>query len=399
VSIKKVEYSRRKGHLRYDGDRKVWLGYQVDVTSRGKRYRDTFPTRAEAERFIAAVKTRGSYAKAGLRSPAAQHIRISHLFAARLRQISNRKEQVRATRVFDTFRETIGEDARVDAIRSSHFQRFINRRTADGVAASSIDREINIISSAFGRAAELFPEALEDFEPPKAARPRYKQRRRERIITVAENDRIVADLRRPRDDDETPKVYENRLRIARMWEIAWYLGLRYGEIEKLRKTDYDGERLHVTRYKTQTVTVFDHLPAEVHALIREAIEGSSSDHIFSLNGSPPKDFYKILRDAATRAGLRWGSGHRDGITFHSLRHSFVTRLIQVTDLATAKSFSGHSDSEMVAIYSHASDESRRQAMTALYGSKEIGRERLRELFDQVRKNEIDFDEFERRIRP
>ena len=80
-----------------------------------------------------------------------------------------------------------------------------------------------------------------------------------------------------------------------------------------------------------------------------------------------------------------------GVSFHSLRHSFVTRLMQVTDLATTQSFSSHSDESMVMLYSHATDERRRLAMQKLYG--EQPEEQLDEIFTKIKSGDLDLDEF------
>ena len=68
-----------------------------------------------------------------------------------------------------------------------------------------------------------------------------------------------------------------------------------------------------------------------------------------------------------------------------------SRLVRHTDIATAQSFTGHSDEEMVNYYSHASPASRRAAMEAMYGNG--NREKLREVFDKVRSRKLDFEEF------
>lgn len=88
--------------------------------------------------------------------------------------------------------------------------------------------------------------------------------------------------------------------------------------------------------------------------------------------------------------MKYGRNEQDGITFHSNRHSFTTRLIQVTDIATARAFTGHSNAEMVGYYSHASADSRRAAMEKLYGKST---EDLRQIYDNIVSGEFDFDEF------
>lgn len=150
--------------------------------------------------------------------------------------------------------------------------------------------------------------------------------------------------------------------------------------------------MRVVRWKTNDVTLFEYLPSVIVNLISKAIEDSETDNVFTHSGSYPKNFYKILRSAVEAAGLVYGRSAMDGITFHRARHSFITRLVQVTDIATAASFSGHSDGAMVVHYSHASKESRREVMEKLYGA-EIDLEKLRQFYDKVVAGNLSFEEF------
>jgi integrase len=389
MSVKRVEFTYKRKELRKDPATGLYIGWQIDIRGTGgKRHRNTFATKQAAEAFIDALKKRKLYNKAGLPYTPTHAIRLSKLLARRIEIIPHPKEVVRARRVFAAFESIFDHDPLVTDIRTVHFQKFINERT-ETVSPESVNREMTLLRTAFARASEMFPEEMEGYEPPKIPRPRFKQRRRERIITAEENTAILTHLYTP-VEGENEKQSLNRLRIARMWQMGWLLGLRYGEIEKLKKSDYDGQTLRVMRWKTGDVTVFEDLPDEVHTLLREAIDASETDYIFTLNGSPPRYFYQILKKAAESAGLKWGRETVDSITFHNLRHSFVTRLIQVTDPATAKHFTAHSDETMVMLYSHATNASRKAAMQAMYGAST---DKLTEIYERVRSGKMTLEEF------
>jgi integrase len=214
------------------------------------------------------------------------------------------------------------------------------------------------------------------------------------VITESENTKILAHLYRDREAAESDRKYQNRIRVARMWHLAWLLGLRYSEVTGLVKSDYNPESgtLRVVRWKTGNVTMFDDLPDEARELLEAAIEASTTDRILSLSGSTPTMFYKILKAAVEAAGLTWGREGIDSVTFHSLRHSFITRMVQVTDIATVASFSGHTNgSEMIPLYSHASPESRKKAMAAMYGNNQV--EKLRQIYERVIAGDLDFEGF------
>jgi integrase len=149
--------------------------------------------------------------------------------------IKNRSERVRAERILKYF-ETVSEyDLKISELGSNHLQSFINARTADGVKVETINREMNILSTALKTAGEIFPDRLIGYDAPRIPRPRFKKKGRTRVVTETEKDLIYNFLTVPRIQTETAKVFENRIRIARMFEISWLLGLRFGEVARLEK--------------------------------------------------------------------------------------------------------------------------------------------------------------------
>lgn len=392
MSITKVEFKYRKPNLRFDTDKKVWVGYKIDIRSNGKRRRDTFRTKGEAERFVDQVRVQSVYAKAGLKIDSASVPNVRQLFAARLAEIKNHSSHVRATRVFEEFRGLLEHDLPVPSVRKAHFKLYINKRTGDGVKPETINREINELAAAFNRAADLFPEELEDFEP-QIARPKLKRGKRpRREITETEIEALCNTIRTQDKGREYPARKASRPAVAFMFELAWLLGLRFGEAERLLKKDYDKKKntLRVIRWKTSTETIFSDLPGRVIEILNEASAMSTSDLIFQVACSR-HTMEKIIRDACDVNGIPYGRGQADAITFHSTRHSFASRLVRVTDPATAASFTGHSSLEMLDYYSHASEDSRRRAMVALYGS--TGNSKYLDIFEKVRSGKMDFEEF------
>lgn len=399
MAIKAVEYKKKRPGTVYHPDKKCYIGYRIDVWINNVRYRNKrFPTRKKAEDYIDELKLKNTYARNGIKFKSPTEVpRISVVFAKRLELIKNKSEKVRATRVFKYFEETVGFDARITEIRTAHFQLFNNLRLEDGVKKETINREINTLSPPFKSASEMFPEALEDYLPPRIPRFSVKRHKgRTRVITEREKNLICGHLRKPKTENETEKKFQNRERIGRMFEIAWLLGLRFGEVAKLKKTDFNFKEktLKVIRWKTGGFTLFEYLPDLVCHKIKNAVAASETDFIYTINGNYPKSFYSILKDAVESNGLIYGREEMDGITFHSNRHSFTTRLIQNTDLATAQSLTGLSTKDLLGYYGHATDASKRAAMENLYGEKrEFGITELREIFDKIQSNKMKFAEF------
>lgn len=399
MAITPVEYKKKRTGTRYHPDKKCYIGYRIDVWVNNIRYRHKrFPTRGEAEKYIENLKLKNTYSRNGLRfAPQSEIPRIGEVFARRLELIKNKSEKARARRVFAQFQELVGFDARVTEIRTANFQIFINARLAEGVKKQTVNREINTLSPPFKSAQDMFPELLEDFQPPRIPRLSVSRHRgRTRVITEREKNLICDYLGKPPTAKETDKKFQNRRRIGRMFEIAWLLGLRFGEVAKLKKKDFNFEEktLKVVRWKTDGLTVFEFLPEFICHKIKIAALASETDFIYTISGNYPKNFYAILKKAVESNGLTYGREQRDGITFHSNRHSFTTRLIQNTDLATAQNFTGLSTKDLLGYYGHATDESKRAAMENLYGEKrEFSVAELREIFDKVQKDELSFAEF------
>jgi integrase len=382
--ITRIELARKRAGSSYDPKTKQYITYRVHVRVNGRRYRQSgFPSRKAAEAFIDGLRQKKAYIKAGLQVPVGR-VRIETLFKTRLGQIPNKAEQIRAQRIFNYFVELTG-NVFVNEVRPVHIQKFINAR--GNVKPETINREINLLSAAFRRAPELFPDELDGLELPTIPRPKFKRKRRERTITIAEKDAILAALYSDRSN-ETEAEYQNRVRIGRMFHIAYLLGMAYSEVANLKKADYTGEQLSFIRKKTGNTVIFEWLPDEAKDVLDAAIGSSDTDYIFTHSGSTPKHFYQIMQKAIEAAGLPYG---RDsGVTFHSARHSFVTAAMQHADLKTVGSMSGHTDATMVMLYTHASPESRKKALQSMYGKKD-----WRTVYDKIRKGKMSFDEFEK----
>ena len=383
MSITLVYHDSKRTGARYDPE-KGWISYKIDVRVGGKRYRQNFDTRKKAEDFVGALKSKHAYSKAGVRINS-RSITVRELFDCRLSLITNEKEVKRATRVFNLFCETIPSRFDIADIRKAHFQQYINERL--GVKPETINREVTILSTAFKQAAEIFPIELEHYEPPDIARPRTKKGRKPKhIITEAEKDLIVRSIITQRLPKERRQRSQNRPTVAAMFEIGWLLGLRFTEVRRLRKSDLKAKTLRVVRWKTGTVSLIEFLPDQAVEILSKS--SSPTEYIFDLTCSETT-FLDMLREACKANGIKYGRGEIDGMTFHNTRHSFTSRLIQVTDMATAAEFTGHSDMQMVAYYSHASTASKKAAMEALYGNGK----NLREIYDKVVSGEMDFEAF------
>ncbi len=390
----------------YDYKKKQWRGFLLDCfkfdgeNKPFKRIRVQYARREAAEAAMLEIEIEKQNARAGILQPKhKKEITLKELFDKRLPQVSD-GDSVRAKRIFSAFMNLTSEDFPVTSLKTAHFADYNRLRLSSGIKPASLRREINVLSPAFKKASEMFAE-LEDYTPPRIPRPKIKRDdSKKRIISESEKSAILAYLTRDEEAKETRAAFENRVRVGRIFEIGWLLGLRFSEIARLKKTDFKPKRktLRVVRRKTGNVTDYDFLPEFILELIQTAVNDSRTEYIFTFSGSRPRHFYILIREACEAAGLTYGRAAENGIVFHSTRHAFVTRMVRVTDLATAGSYSGHQSSGMIAHYSHATDESRESAMQKLYPTANKGNiNSLKEIYEKVRNNEMGFDEFKRLI--
>lgn len=380
-----IYFNSQQKDSRYDPKKRKWVSYRLDVQIAGKRYRNRFARKSDAEEFVDRLRSESRAAKAGISASPSNDtdVRVSDLFEARLAHISERREYIKASRVFKVFQNLLEFDLPVTRVTRAHFKAYI--RSREGVSNATINREISCLSGAFSAASALFPESLAEYEPIKGVRlPKAKGRAYNHVITPSEKDAIVDALLNGRLPYEHLARKRSRQGFARMFEFAWLLGLRFSEALNLRRSDYIdvSQTLVVYRSKTDTYTPIKFLPERAIEIIQEK---SGDDPLFDIYCTE-RTLQKMLRDACKDAKVPYG--RCKGVTFHSTRHSFTTRLVQVTDIATAASFTGHSDKAMVAYYSHASDASKQKAMQAMYGTSD-----LKEIFERVKDGRMKYEEF------
>lgn len=382
MPILQVLYKRKNGLARYDPKRGVYVGYRIDVVVKGKRHRDGgFASRKDAETFIDRLKSEARDRRNGL-STNGNEPRVSALFAKRLAQITHPQIKAIATRVFATFQSVLDGDPKVPEVRAKHFIKYRNVR--QGKKDATVHRELAELSIAFHAASEMFPDELEDYRPPIIKRPSKPKGKHKHIITEDEKDRIVANL----------QGNEYQKKVGRMFEVAWFIGLRYSEVVKLEKAKLKSRTLNAWRLKKDDVTLFEALPPRLVQVLQEAIKASDDPkYIFTTKQHYPNSFYEEMKRAVTEAGLVYGR-KLDGVTFHSARHSFVTRAMKYGDIKTVGSLSNHADATMVLHYTHATAEGRKELMKRMYGNDEA----LKQIYDKVSSHEMSFDEFKKAIK-
>jgi integrase len=145
--------------------------------------------------------------------------------------------------------------------------------------------------------------------------------------------------------------------------IALNSGLRLSEILNLqwKQIDFTAQKIKVIHTKSgRPRDVFINAPL-LEELTRMSATKGKSAHLF-LNPQTHKPITLIRRSflaACRRAGIT-------GLTFHSLRHTFCSRLLERgADIETVKCLAGHHSIVVTSRYTHSSDGAKKRAVELL----------------------------------
>lgn len=339
--------------------------WKLDVRVNNKRVRRLFHTKGDAESVAYKLQHDSTLQRYGIRS-ISDSPEFQDLINRRCAVIANKRERTRATRVLNSLLSVLPNGVQVNQVSTSDLQRFVERRSLDGLQPQSINRELNIVSATLHAAGQFYAQ-LEQWVSPRIPRPKQRKRRRERYITVEEQEKILTKLKEPRREGEDRRAAPARYRIGLIFEWALLTAMRHGEIDKLQWSD--------VQWRSNTIRVVDtkrdkfrYIPITptMKSILDERRGTSSGRYVFTAGGNTPPYFYRILRDAIEAVGLAYGPEHKNGIIMHDCRHTATTNLLRAgIDMSTIQSITGHSDSTMVLYYSHPSGETRDRAARAL----------------------------------
>jgi integrase len=98
----------------------------------------------------------------------------------------------------------------------------------------------------------------------------------------------------------------------------------------------------------------------------ERIGGVKSEYVFTYQGKPVKSVKTAFKAACKGAGFEYGRDVPNGVTFHTLRHTYGTHLaLQGTHIRTIQELLGHKNLEMTQRYTKVADDTKRQALNGL----------------------------------
>ena len=144
----------------------------------------------------------------------------------------------------------------------------------------------------------------------------------------------------------------SNLKHRAMLTLVYALGLRSGELIRLKITDIDGERklVHLKGAKGNKDRVLP-LSDKLRSLLREYyLKFQPQEYLF--NGQKhatysPQSLRKVFGAACQKADIR------KKVTLHSLRHAYATHLLEAgTDVRVIQQLLGHTSIRTTMIYTH-----------------------------------------------
>ncbi len=146
-------------------------------------------------------------------------------------------------------------------------------------------------------------------------------------------------------------------------------GLRAGEIFKLTWADVSlEERMLFLRDTKNGKNRFAYMTKRVAEEFSNLKQGEGNEFVFrSKAGGKIEHISRTFERAVKTLGLNDGiTDRRQKVVFHSLRHTFASRLVQKrVSLYEVKELLGHSDIAMTQRYSHLANETLREAVARL----------------------------------
>lgn len=375
--IKKYYIDSPKTGYAYDRNAKRYYSWGFDIRLDGRREQQRgFATRSDAEAAVTELRKLAREGKRGYNS-AGNIPKLIELFQKKLNSMETGHDRTRARRVYKYFLKLLPPKIRVVDVKTAHLQLYVEARTKEGVSAQTIRRELVPIVSAL-KSAYTFFASLDDYRHPRVPRPRVIKSRKERVISQAEQDRLFEYFFAPPKDDEIRQEPQTRRRTGQFLLFCLLSLSRPGEIAALKRTDIDLDSGIVSitgrksRFTSTQIVRRLKISSTMRDILEERLELADGDHLFTKAGYVTPKMCEQLKKACEYAGIKYGRIDREGISFHTARHTGITMLVQSgMDLKTIGKLAGHSDSQMTLYYTHASADLVNQAADIL--ERKMGR--------------------------
>lgn len=336
------------------------------------RERRTFPTRELAERAEIHLKSNALKRAVGL--PVEVNITIRMLVDKHLMEVQHRRARMKPIEtILNRFAKLIGEGVKIEGITRAHLHLYAKARLEKGILPQSINREFHEITSCLN-SSPLYYTYLRDYKSPSPPYQEEPDKKKGRLWTAEEIEKVVAVLLEPRRFREQDWKVRTRQAVADMFLVALNTGMRIGEVRCLKKSDVDFNREIITvssskGRKGNTRGKVRHVPIndEAKEILRRRSKDIASPFIFpGRDGTAPLTAPHITFGSACKAaGITYGDGD-GGILLTHARRTFENDLINSGErLDTIGELMGHSIQTMLKHYAQVSEEQKVKAVKNL----------------------------------
>ena len=269
-------------------------------------------------------------------------------------------EKVKATKsawriegCLNNFKKRLGHVV-VGEIKPVDIESYQVARKADGVADSTIDKEVSTVKSTVRKAFHndlVSGNTLKVFERVENLQKTKKMNARTRVLSLNEYRGLMEHL---------------PLHLKPVVDTAFYTGMRRGEIINLtwnkvsskdRMIRLDAE--DTKEEKAKAIPICDTLWVTLKAIPRVL----HVEHVFLFKAKPVSDIRTGLRNACQKADIPYGQKVKDGFTFHDLRRTVKTNMARAdVSKVYRDTILGHSLKGMDAYYMVPSQEDLHRAM-------------------------------------
>ena len=319
----------------------IWKG----LIKTGSTYTDD---REKAEKFVENVRRELAGEENGIAG------KVINIRDALTRHVAAMKGQKEHTRHSQYARKLLGSvkgekchgfhgDTLIHTITNGRLEKFIQDRFEEGNAANTIRYELVVLSQAFKRMARL------NYRTPKIDFPALKRENnvkptkgRLRFLSIVEENRLLEEAAKYPDTDTYAFIV-----------TLLDTGARYNEIATLKweHVNLEQKTVHLYRGKVGNESVL-YMTDRLHKLLKQRWEtrkATAQIYVFEALDKGPRKYTKTHFDKICE------NAKLEGVTYHILRHTHASRLVQAgLSITDVQSILGHSTPTMTMRYAHLS---------------------------------------------
>lgn len=242
---------------------------------------------------------------------------------------------------FENWMKPVLEKIPLKQIRPLHLERIKKNMLDAGKSARTIQHTFATFRQCWNKAKGEF--VFTDPPTRKVRLPKVDNARK-RFLTYAESEALLEELK-----NQSNQLHQMAL-------LSLNCGLRASEIFNLQWKDINIETGLITLWDTKNgETGFAYMTNDIKRMFEEIKKGKSNELIFKgYDGGKITEISRAFKRVVNKLKLNEGiTDRRERIVFHSLRHTYASRLVcSGVSLYTVQKLMRHSSLKMTERYSH-----------------------------------------------